>query len=111
MPPRPRALPPPKDPGRGERLMTPGLPPSGEWLAVPINRVDRTAELRVYGLRAGADTTPLVANEGRDPVFTEDSRWLAYRVGQSEAERTRLEKEKKPVRDGAGLRRLERGGG
>jgi len=99
----------PKDYGRWERLMNPVLSPSGEWLAVPINRVDRTAELRVYGLRAGADTTPLVANEGRDPVFTEDSRWLAYRVGQSEAERTRLEKEKKPVRDGAGLRRLESG--
>ncbi|MBI2402134.1 MAG: hypothetical protein HYV20_05265, partial [Gemmatimonadetes bacterium] len=99
----------PKDYGRWERLVNPVLSANGEWVAVPINRVDRTAELRVYGLRAGADTTPFVAAEGRDPVFTEDSRWLAYRIGQSEAERTRLEKEKKPVRDGAGVRRLDTG--
>lgn len=45
----------------------------------------------------------------RDPLFSRDSRWLAYRIGQSEAERTRLEKEKQPIRDGAGLRRLETG--
>ncbi len=99
----------PKDYGRWERLANPLLSPNGQWVAVPINRVDRTAELRVYGLRAGADSAPFVANEGREPVFTEDSRWLAYRIGQSEAERTRLEKEKQPVRDGAAVRGLETG--
>lgn len=99
----------PKDYGRWERLLNPVLSPNGEWLAVPINRVDRTAELRVYALRPAADTTPFVATEGRDPVWTSDSRWLAYRIGQPEDERTRLEKEKNPVRDGAGLRRLDTG--
>lgn len=54
-------------------------------------------------------SAPFVASEGRDPLFSRDSRWLAYRIGQSEAERTRLEKEKQPIRDGAGLRRLETG--
>ena len=99
----------PKDYGRWEQLLNPALSPNGEWVAVPITRVERTSELRVYGVRAGADTTPFVAREGRGAVFTDDSRWLAYAVGHSEAERTRLEKDKKPVRDGAGLRRLETG--
>jgi dipeptidyl aminopeptidase/acylaminoacyl peptidase len=99
----------PAEYGRWERLLDPALSPNGEWVAVPVTRVERTSELRVYRVRAGADTTPFVATEGRDPVFTDDSRWLAYAIGQSEAERTRLEKEKKPVRDGAGLRKLETG--
>src|SRR3990172_821517 len=97
----------PAEYGRWERLLDPALSPNGEWVAVPVTRVERTSEIRVYRVRAGADTPPFVATEGRDPVFTDDARWLAYAIGQSEAERTRLEKEKKPVPDGAGPAKLQ----
>ena len=98
----------PPDYGQFERLgpRTP-LSPDGRWLAVPIMRVDGTSELRTYSVSNVG--SPVVAEEGRDPVFAENSAWLAYRVGQPEAEREQLREEGEPVQDGLGLLRLESG--
>ena len=98
----------PADYGQFERLAsrTP-LSPDGRWLAVPITRVDGTAELRTFSVDDGG--APVVAEEGRDPEFSEDSAWLAYRVGQAEAVREQLRGQGEPVHDSLGLLRLSTG--
>jgi dipeptidyl aminopeptidase/acylaminoacyl peptidase len=94
------------DYGKWENLGAGVLSPDGRWLAVPITRVDGTAELRLYLL---ADSGPaparpaFTAAQGHDPAFSKDSRWLAYRIGFTEAEREKLEEDKKPVREKAAL--------
>jgi hypothetical protein len=100
-----------------EVLGTTTLSDDGRWAAVPITRVDRTAGLDVYAIvlsgagatpAAGAPPTPFfVAREGSAPAFSADSTWVAYRIGVSEAEREKLQDEKKPIRDGMGLLRLD----
>jgi len=93
------------------------LSDDGRWLAAPITRVDGTAELdlHVVGEPAlGADPATVaspkpffVAREGRAPAFSADSGWIAYRIGVSDAEREKLQEEKKPIRDQVGLLRLD----
>ncbi len=103
----------PADYGRWEALGSSVLSDDGKWLAVSISRVDGTAELDVHPLgpvAAGATESPskpyFVAREGRQPAFSHDAGWMAYRIGVSEAEREKLQDEKKPVRDGMGVLRL-----
>ena len=49
------------------------------------------------------------ADFGSKPVFSDDSRFMAYRIGVHEDERRRAEKENKPVRDKMGLVSLDDG--
>lgn len=108
----------PADYGKWQSLGTPVISDDGSWLAVPITRVDGTAELDIDQVAAApeggaakrpADVAPpwFVAPEGRAPAFAADNGWVAYRVGQSEAEREKLQDDKKPLRDGMGLLRLD----
>ena len=73
--------------GRWETLARPsaygGLSPDGRWLAYGINRSDRNNELRILNL---ADGTVKVAAFGGPPVFSSDSKWVAYAIGMSEAD-------------------------
>lgn len=97
----------PADYGTWESLASgAALSPDGRWLAVPISRADGTSELRVHGTAAGAGTL-FVATEGGSPVFSDDGRWLAYRIGHSEQERDALREKKRPVQDGVGVVRLD----
>ena len=43
------------------------------------------------------------------PAFSADSRWLAYGIGQSEAEQDKLRSEQKPVQNKMGLLNLATG--
>ena len=105
------------DYGKWEVLGTTTLSDDGRWAAVSITRVDGTAEVDVHEVAAlgqPADPSPggppkpfFVAREGRAPAFSADSTWVAYRIGVSETEREKLQDEKKPVRDGLGLLRLD----
>jgi len=100
----------PADFGQWESLARPGayggLSPDGRWLAYGINRSDRTGELRILKL---ADNTVKVAAFGTQPVFSSDSKWIAYAVGMSEADQEKLKKEKKPVHNKLGLLNLGSG--
>ncbi len=97
----------PQDYGRWESLRgTPTLSSDGRWLAYQVHRVDEQRELRVRAV--GADTEHLFP-WGEDPNFSDDSLWLAWSVGLSDEEKKRLEKEKKPLRESAGLLRLVNG--
>ncbi len=96
----------PGDYGQWESLGGATLSPDARWLAYGIRRVNEENELRIRSLRR--DTTRVVP-WGSDPRFSADSRWLVWAVGVSPDERKRLEKEKKPVREGVGLLDLDSG--
>ena len=101
----------PADFGKWQTLGAGTLPRDGKWLAASLSRVDGTGELRLYPLSHSDAKSPVsaafTAGEGREPVFSKDSRWLAYRIGYSESEREKLQDEKKPVRDKMGLLSLD----
>ncbi len=97
----------PIDYGKWESLgQGSSLSPNGQWLAYPVNRVNEENELRLGGV--ARDTTVAILY-GSAPIFTGDSRWLAYAIGVSPAERDRLTKDKKPIRNSVGFRNLTTG--
>jgi dienelactone hydrolase len=93
----------PADLGQWESVGAATLAPNGHWLAYAVNRVDEENALRVRGLRR--DTTVSVTYASA-PVFTGDARWLAYTIGVSAADRERLQRDRKPVHNSAGLMNL-----
>lgn len=100
----------PPDYGQWESLATirefGGLSPDGKWLAYGINRSNRNNELRVTNV---ADGTTKTAAFGTQPVFSSDSRWVAYAIGYSEAQEEKMRKDKKRVERKLGLLNLSTG--
>ncbi|MEE8586273.1 MAG: prolyl oligopeptidase family serine peptidase [Acidobacteriota bacterium] len=84
----------------------PALSSDGQWLAHQLRRINQERELRVRAIDQDQDQ---VFAWGESPLFSEDSRWLAFAVGLSEEEKEKLEEEKKPLRLGAGLLELASG--
>jgi dienelactone hydrolase len=101
---------PPADYGQWESLFTireyGGLSPDGKWLAYGINRSSRNNELRVTNVADGTTKTAAFASQ---PVFSSDSRWVAYAIGYSEVQEEKMKKEKKPVQKKLGLLNLTTG--
>ncbi|MHB1328334.1 MAG: prolyl oligopeptidase family serine peptidase [Gemmatimonadales bacterium] len=96
----------PTDYGQFESLGAGRPSPDGRWFAYAVSRVDEQSELRVYdGSRDSTRTMPWGAN----PRFGASSRWLAWTINLPAAERERLQREKKPVRTGAGVLDLRSG--
>jgi dipeptidyl aminopeptidase/acylaminoacyl peptidase len=91
-------------PGRPDNGIV--LSPDGKWLAYVIVRSNRNNELRITNI---ADGAAKVAAFGTQPVFSSDSRWVAYSVGYSEAQEEKMRKEKKPVHRKLGLLNLATG--
>jgi len=83
-----------------------GLSPDGKWLAYGINRSNRENELRVTSITDGTTKT---AAFGAQPVFSSDSRWVAYAIGYSETQEEKMRKDKKPVQRKLGLLNLSTG--
>lgn len=55
----------------------------GQWLAVPVQRVNEKNEMRIYNInRQAAD---VIIAGGSGPVFSDDARWLAYRISEKGA--------------------------
>jgi len=98
------------DYGQWESLITfrdyGGLSPDGKWLAYAINRSNRNNELRITNI---ADGTTKIISFGAAPVFSSDSRWVAYSIGISESQEEKLKKDKKPVPKKIGLMNLASG--
>ncbi|MGH7709864.1 MAG: hypothetical protein ACREOG_01190, partial [Gemmatimonadaceae bacterium] len=93
----------PRDYGKWESLAAATLSPNGQWLAYAVNRVNEENELRLGG---GQRDTTVAVLYGSGPIFTADSKWLAYAIGISPAERDRLTREKKPIKNSVGFRNL-----
>lgn len=83
-----------------------GLSPDGRWIVYGINRSNRENELRVTNV---ADGTTKTAAFGTQPVFSADSKWLAYAIGFSEAQEEKLRQQKKPIQRKLGIRNLASG--
>ena len=96
----------PKDYGKWETLGAATLSPNGRWLAYSVNRVNEENELRLGG---GPRDSTIVVMRGSAPIFTADSKWIAFAIGVTPAERDRLTREKKPIRDSLGVRNLVSG--
>ncbi len=96
----------PADYGKWETLGPGTLSPNGQWLAYIVNRVDEENELRLGN--PTHDGTAAV-RYGSAPVFTGDSRWIAYAIGVSPVERDRLTKDKKTIHNAVGFRNLATG--
>jgi dipeptidyl aminopeptidase/acylaminoacyl peptidase len=96
----------PVDYGKWESLGGGTLSPNGQWLAYAVNRVNEENELRLGATARDSTVAVLYASA---PAFTGDSRWLAYSIGVSPAERDRLTKDKKPIHNAVGFRNLSTG--
>jgi dipeptidyl aminopeptidase/acylaminoacyl peptidase len=96
----------PADYGRWETLGAGILSPDGKWFAYPIRRVNGEHELRYRPL---ATDSTMIATGGEQPVFSRNSRWLAYRISATEAEREGLERARKPARHNIGIVDLRAG--
>jgi dipeptidyl aminopeptidase/acylaminoacyl peptidase len=100
----------PADYGQWESLAVPrefgGLSPDGKWLVYAVNRSNRENELRVTNI---ADGTTKTAAFGTQPVFSSDSRWIAYAIGYSEAQEEKVRKDKKTIQRKLGLINLSTG--
>ncbi len=83
-----------------------GLSPDGRFLAYLINRSNRNNELRVTTIADGATA---IAAFGAQPAWSADSKWLAYSIGQSEAEQEKLRADRKPIRNNIALRNAATG--
>ena len=106
---QPKQPPAPSDYGQWETLAAQprgGLSPDGRWLVYGINRSNRENELRITKI---ADGTTMTAPFASQPVFSADSKWLAYAIGYSETQEEKLRKQKKPVQRKLGIMKLTSG--
>ncbi|MEP7271578.1 MAG: prolyl oligopeptidase family serine peptidase [Acidobacteriota bacterium] len=83
-----------------------GLSPDGKWLAYGVSHPNRDSELRIASVAGGE---PKIVAFGTLPIFSSDSRWIAYAIVLSEAQEEKLRKEKKPVHRKLGLLNLSNG--
>src|SRR5215831_6963336 len=67
-----------------------GLSPDGKWLAYGINRSNGNNELRVANIASGTVKT---TGFGTQAAWSDDSRWVAYSIGYSEAQQERMRKD------------------
>ena len=80
-----------------------GLSPDGKWLAYTISKVGGDSELRITQIGGTATkTVPF----GSGASYTSNSQWIAYGIGQSEAEAERLRTARQPVQRKLGLMKL-----
>ena len=93
---------------RWELLLNQRVPlsPDGRWLVYGIRHADYQTELRVQAIDGG---DPITIPAGEQPVFSDDSRWMAYLIGFTEEQEAKLRKEKKPLRKQLGLLELATG--
>lgn len=96
----------PADYGQWQTPGAPRLSPRGDWVAVPIARVNEENELQLRGL---ARDTTIVVPYASGATFSAGTPWMAYLISLTPKERERLQKEKKPVRTSVELRNLSTG--
>jgi dipeptidyl aminopeptidase/acylaminoacyl peptidase len=95
------------DYGKWESLGASLLSPDGKWLAAQVRRVDGTYELRLHAVAATASgqesAAKTILESGGSPAFSSDSRWLAYSIAYSEADREAMQKADEPIHNKMGL--------
>lgn len=97
----------PADYGRFESFGGDAVSPDGLWYAYRLSRTDADGELHYR--RIDREESDRVVPLGISPVFSRDSRHLAWTVEVAQKEREKLTKEKKPVRNGLAVVTLASG--
>ncbi len=92
--------------GQWERLGQWGVSPDGAWLAWQVRRVDGENKLH---LRSVKGKTKKDWKYASGQTFSDDNRWLAFRIGVSAKIKERMAKARKPVRTKLGLHDLKTG--
>ena len=82
----------PADYGQWERLLDHTFSANGRWLTYEIVRVDENRSLTLHSLKSKRFKPAATYEQGSQPVFSEDSAWLAVTIKKSPAD---LKKEKK----------------
>jgi len=83
-----------------------GLSPDGAWVAYGITRIGGNNELRIVRATPTPGVEPRVVAFGTQAVFSARSDWIAYAIGQSEAEQERLRTARQPIQRKLGLLNL-----
>jgi dipeptidyl aminopeptidase/acylaminoacyl peptidase len=92
--------------GQWERLGQWELSPDGAWLAWQVRRVDGENKLH---LRSVKGETKKDWKYATGQTFSDDNRWLAFRIGVSPKAAEAMAKARKPVRTKLGLHDLKTG--
>jgi dienelactone hydrolase len=81
-----------------------GLSPDGRWFAYAITKVGGDGDLRIAPVSGTA--APKVVPFGSGAQFASNSKWIAYGIGQSDAEAERLRTARQPVQRKLGILNL-----
>jgi len=81
-----------------------GLSPDGRWFAYAISKVGGDSDLRIVPV--GGTAQPKIVAFGSGAAFAPNSKWIAYGIGQSEAEQERLRNARQPVQRKLGILNL-----
>lgn len=95
------------DYARFESIVGEVLSPDGRWFAYRVTKPDQDGELRIR--RSDGSDSVRVVPLGTSPVFSADSRHLVWSVELPTAEREKLTREKKPIRQQAAVLQLATG--
>ena len=95
------------DYGRWNRIESAVMSPDGNWMTYAYSPAEGDKTFYIRNLQS--DDQPREIKFGSSPVFSDDSKWLAYRVGISEEETKKLQKSKKPIVPTLELLNLESG--
>ncbi|MGH7677307.1 MAG: alpha/beta hydrolase family protein, partial [Gemmatimonadaceae bacterium] len=96
------------DYGKWETLAAAALSPNGQWIAFGLNRPSNEEVVLVVTTTANGGRADTVEH-ATGAVFGNDSRYVAYTIGVSRAERERMTRERRQVRNSAGVRNLTTG--
>ena len=95
-----------EDYGRWSRITSTSISPNGNWVTYAYRPNEGDITFLIKNLTTNIEISVL---SGTRPVFSNDSKWIAYIITPNEEERKKLESAKKPVINKAELRKLSGG--
>ncbi len=95
-----------QDYARWRSIVSVALSDNGEWMTYAYRRHKSDDTLYVRKLETGRE---FVVPGGSQPRFSDDSRWVAYRIAMTFDEAEKLRRDKKTVPEAVGLMNLQSG--
>ncbi|RKY87703.1 S9 family peptidase [candidate division KSB1 bacterium] len=96
----------PEDYAQWQSIRRTAISENGDWIAYELSVVEMDDTLFVKNV--STDSTFRFAL-GTNPLFSKNSKWVAFRIGYSEKEMEKMRKSKKPIKMKMGLLNLENG--
>lgn len=95
-----------EDYARWRSIVSVAISDDGEWMTYGYRHHRADDSLYVKNLDSGRE---YAIPRGSEPLFSDDSRWVAYSIAKPFEEAEKLRKDRKPVPEQAGLLNLESG--